>query len=222
MKHHLRAVTILIAVAIMGTVTARATASTGMVSFRVEKGDTYTNLFGPDWEKAYRQNKVTVIRGGKPVTSPDILIEGSVVSVTEDVRVTPKASSRLAALKQRRAELETRLASLMPNLVTVPEGQATAEECRRRLSSQQQFAADVDFAARELAHLEKLAQNAGIRHAEPQHVPSWWIGVGGLLATVLAVAIFWKRQRPQYPEGAARYQEALAAVQSAFRNVRVG
>src|SRR5437868_2563845 len=67
---------------------------TRTVSLRVERGDTFLNLFGSDWQKAYEQNRLTVFRQGRPVTSPDVLVEGMVVRVSSDVALTPRAVAR--------------------------------------------------------------------------------------------------------------------------------
>jgi len=217
MKQHLRTVKALVAVAILGAITGVASESAGVVSFRVDRGDTYTNLFGPDWEKAYRQNKVTVIRGGRSVTSPDILVEGSVISVTEDVRLTSRASARVAVLNQRRTELRARLTALAPKVATAPATLAAVEECRKLLDSEEYFGADVEFAAREVAQLERLVQNADVPRPTSQPAWSWWwIALAASFGIALAIAIFWQRQRPQYPEGTARYRETLDDVKVAF------
>jgi hypothetical protein len=49
----------------------------------------------------------------------------------------------------------------------------------------------------------------------------WWMVA--LAATVLSLTgvIFWRRQRPVYPEGQARYRESLKDVQTAFRHAGV-
>jgi hypothetical protein len=220
MRSHLRTLGVLATAVTISTAALKPAACASFVSLRVEQGDTYTNLFGPDWQKAYRQNKMTVVRNGRPVTSADILIEGSVISVTGDVRLTPRASARLAALSKRRSDLTGRLADLAPRLATAPQAQAVAEECRKQLADDKHFAADVDFIEREIAHLEALVLTVDVPRPRPQSqsTNSWWLGFA-VAATALATAILWKRQRPRYPEGAARYREALSDLRAAFRHV---
>jgi hypothetical protein len=214
MKQHLRVAMTLIVGANPGV----AAQLSGLFTFRVEKGDTYTNLFGQDWEKAYRQNKVTVIRGGRPVTSPDILVEGSEISVTGDVRLTARASARVAALNKRRAELRARLTAFAPKLAQSPEALAAMEDCRRILDNDVHFGADVEFASGEVARLEFLVHNALAPQPAPQPArPWWWIALAAFVGVPLAIAIFWKRLRPRYPEGTARYREAFDDVKAAFK-----
>jgi LPXTG-motif cell wall-anchored protein len=209
------------AIAVLVISNASAQTPTGSISFLVTKGDTYINLFGPGWEKAYRQNKVTLMRAGRAVSSPDILVEGSILTVTSDVDLTRRASSRVQALQQRRVELQARLEALAPKFVSFPEAQRAVADCLRLLESVPQFAADVEFADREVSHLERLARNRSVSLPVRRPASSWWIILVGVVALVLASSIFWRRKRAMYPEGAARYHEALADVQAAVRRVGV-
>jgi hypothetical protein len=162
MRARSEAITFGAAIAVLVISTLSAQTPTGSISFRVTKGDTYINLFEPGWEKAYRQNKVTLMRAGRAVSSPDILVEGSILTVTSDVDLTRRASSRVQALQQRRADLQARLEALAPKFVSVPEAQRAVADCLRLLESVPQFAADVEFADREVSHLERLARNRSV------------------------------------------------------------
>ena len=148
MKNRLQAASMMIVATSLLTATTQAEAVRAPVNFRVERGDTYINLFGRDWEKAYRQNKMTVMRDGKPITSPDILVEGSVISISADVHLSPRAWARVNALRQRRTQLAAKLAALEPRLADNPQAQTAVAECRRLLENDLRFAADVEFAAR--------------------------------------------------------------------------
>jgi hypothetical protein len=117
MRTSLRTAITGVAVAALIISTANAQTLAASISFRVAKGDTYINLFGPDWAKAYRQNKVTVMRAGRPISSPDIL---GTITVSGDVELTPRAWSRVQMVQQRHADLQARLAALTPKLVDHP------------------------------------------------------------------------------------------------------
>jgi hypothetical protein len=164
---------------------------------------------------------VTVIRSGKPVSSPDILIENTIITVTADVRLTPRASSRMDALNQQRQELGAKLAELAPKLSKMSNAQATVSECQHILNDDLRFGADLDFVARSIAHLERLAQNqlgSGSQRPPMQIINTGPVFTVALVGALLTVAIFWPRNRPAYPAGAARYREALADVGAAFKN----
>jgi hypothetical protein len=109
-----------VAIAASAISTASAQPLADSISFRVDKGDTYINLFGQDWEKAYRQNNLTVVRAGHRISSPDILVEDSVITVSGDVELTPRAWSRVQMLQRRHADLQARLAPLAPKLFDQP------------------------------------------------------------------------------------------------------
>ncbi|HEY6344097.1 MAG TPA: hypothetical protein VIY49_21590 [Bryobacteraceae bacterium] len=192
--------------------------STSGVTFRIERGDTYMNLFGADWEKAYHQNKTTVVRSGRPVTSPDILVEGSILTVSRDVHLSARALARLATLQRRREQLKARLVSLGPTLSKLPEAQAIAVQCRDLLNNDLRFAADVEFAEREVAHLERLARgpmppNTG----STARFPLLYVLAVCLTLACISIVGLWRRARPRYPEGSVRYQQALSDVKTAFK-----
>lgn len=211
---------VLIALAVVTAATTRAdNGSPATIAFRVQQGDTFSNLFGPDWEKAYRQNRVTVVRSGRPVTSPDVLIEGSIVAVTPDTRLRPRAVARLSALSHRREELSAQLAQLAPMLARVPAAQVFAAECREILANDIRFASDLDYLARQITQMRRLADSYEPLPPPRQRpiLPTWWVPVTALIAIVFAVTIFWRRSRPTYPEGAVRCREALADIEAALR-----
>lgn len=207
------------------TLAARASEPWG-VSFRVERGDTFTNLFGPDWQKAYEQNKVTVFRREAPVTSPDVLVEGMVVRVSSDVSLTPRAAARCGALNARRERLSARLAALEAGLGDDTQTHEAAARVRRLLEDPLRFPADVEFAERQVEYLEASAAPQASRATAAAALPARAEGRGlyvllALLAcAALAYALYAsrRRQRPQYPEADARYREALADMKAAFRS----
>lgn len=196
------------------------------VSFRVERGDTFSNLFGSDWQKAYEQNRLTVFRRGRPVTSPDILLEGMVVRVSSDVGLTPRAVARCGALSARREHLAARLAALEGRLSGDPRAQGLAADTRRLLEDDLRFAADVDFAARQVEHLESLSRSPTL----PEPLSQGIVGDGTdrgrhyllaallLMAAALGALSLRRRRLPPYPAGAARYNEALADLKGTFRS----
>jgi hypothetical protein len=187
------------------------------VTFRIERGDTYLNLFGANWEKAYHQNKMTVVRSGRPVTSPDILIEGSILTVSRDVHLSARALARVATLQHRREQLKARLVSLGPTLSNVPEAQVIAVQCRNLLNNDLRFAADVEFAEREVAHLERLGRGpAPPNTGSTARLPRLYVLAVCLTLTCVSVGL-WRRTRPRYPEGSARYEQAVSDVKTAFK-----
>lgn len=207
------------------TLAARA-AEPGGHSFRVERGDTFSNLFGPDWQKAYEQNKVTVFRRGSPVNSPDVLVEGMVVRVSSDVSLTPRAAARCTALTSRRERLGERLAALEQRLRDDAQASAAAAQVRRLLEDPLRFPADVEFAERQVEYLEVLAARPA-----PQVVPGaagptvadgrkLLVPLSLLTCAALAFALYAsrRRRRPQYPEADARYRETVTDLKAAFRS----
>ncbi len=207
---------------------ARASEPWG-VSFRVERGDTFTNLFGPDWQKAYEQNKVTVFRREVPVTSPDVLVEGMVVRVSSDVSLTPRAAARCGDLNARREQISARLAALEGRLGDDARAREAAARVRRLLEDPLRFSADVEFAERQVEYLEASAARQAAAASTAAAIPARAEGRGlylllALLACVaLAYALYASRRRrcPQYPEANARYREALADLKAAFRSAGV-
>lgn len=198
------------------------------ISFRVERGDTFTNLFGSDWQKAYEQNKLTVFRKGRPITSPDILIEGMVVRVSSDVGLMPRAVARCGDLRKRREHLSARLAALEQQIGDDPQARSVATDARRLLDDDLRFAADVDFAARQVEYLESLSQRSAMsvhkaiavtpNEADGRH---FYAAMGVLVALFLASTFYVTRRkpRPQYPEADARYREVMAELKQSFSSV---
>src|SRR4051794_23226671 len=64
------------------------------IVLRVEPGDTLLTLFGDDWLRAWTGNQIYVRRHGVLVSSPDILIAGTMLHVPRDIRMTPRALGR--------------------------------------------------------------------------------------------------------------------------------
>ena len=196
------------------------------ISFRVEYGDTFTNLFGSDWQKAYEQNKLTVLRKGRPITSPDILIEGMIVRVSSDVGLTPRAVARCGELRKRREQLAARLTALGLQIGDDLQARSVAADARQLLEDDLRFAADVDFVARQVEYLESLARHPAtstpeVRAVIPNEASRWrlYAVTGLLIAGAFASALYVARRkpRPQYPEADARYREVVAGLKEAFR-----
>jgi hypothetical protein len=198
------------------------------ISFRVEHGDTFTNLFGSDWQKAYEQNKLTVFRRGRPITSPDILIEGMIVRVSSDVGLTPRAVARCGELRERRDQLSAKLVALEQRLSDDTQARETAAETRRLLEDEMRFAADIDFAARQIEYLEEMTRRPAIPVPEKVEVRPMasdglllYVSLVLLACAALAGAFYVtrRRERPRYPEADARYREVIADLKGAFRSV---
>jgi hypothetical protein len=201
----------LMVMAVITTVTAAELHSGGHIVFRAERGDTFGNLFGPDWQKAFDQNQTTVIRNGKPVTSPDILLEGAILHVGGDVRLTPRALGRMDSLVKRRAALRQRLEGLTGS--TGPAAAARAADLRRMLNDDLRYVSDLEFIEREVSTLEVAgppAQNSA--------QSSWTWTVAGLAAAAILLA--WAglaRRRKEGPGGDARVTAALSDLDQALR-----
>lgn len=190
------------------------------VSFRVERGDTYTSLFGHDWQKAFAQNRIVVVRDGKLVCSPDILVEGAVISVSADVRLTPQAQSRCAEIEQAREHLIARLARVEHALGSSdPDVQA----CKRLLSGSAQYVASAEFAAERIALLE----NRSTQHSDPVALLVEPAGdrLSALVSASLTGAliallwVLWYRRRRMSWSGAVRYQAARDRFETILRGV---
>jgi hypothetical protein len=202
-------------------ITIPAVAQTSTITFRVIRGDTYMNLFGPDWEKAYRQNRMTAVRAGHTLTSPDLLVENSIVTVSPEVRLTPRAWNRLQELQQRRTALKSRLDTLTPKLREDPGLQRTAAECRSLLDSGPRLAYDIPVAEEEIAHLERLVGNQPGVDLRILSGSRWPVVLSPIAGLALTLVLLWRRHRRVRPEGAARYREALKDVQAAFQRAGV-
>jgi len=181
------------------------------VSVAVEKGDTLLNLFGPDWQKAYDQNRITVIRNGHPVQSPDILVEGMVLQVSADTMLTNRAAARVDGLNQKRAELERRLETLAAKTSMQPGDAATIALCHSKLEAQQFYTADIAFVSEQVTELETAdraeasVSSGGIPWAKT-------IGLAlALLAALAIVAWLFKREKGG-TGGLARYEQADAQL----------
>jgi hypothetical protein len=134
------------------------------VMLRVEHADTLLNLFGQDWEKAFLQNQITIIRGGKPVLSPDILVEGQVLRVSADTHLTPRAINKANGLADRRAALKQQLTELGGK------GGPDAEligKLRHTLADDVQYAADIDYLEREAGRLLHQTHPAQLAPSRP-------------------------------------------------------
>jgi hypothetical protein len=91
-------------------------------------------------------------------------------------------------------------------------------QCRDLLNNDLRFAADVEFAEREVGHLERLGRcpvppNSG----STARVPRPYVLAVFLSLASTSIVVLWPRTRPRYPEGSARYQQALADVKTAFK-----
>ena len=177
----------------------------GPVVLRAERGDTYLNLFGTDWQKAFRQNHITVIRAGRPLVSPDILVQDQILQVTGDVFLTNRALQRVRGLAERRNNLQRRLSVLASR---GGEAGAKAVALRGDLDALR-YAADIDYLEREADRL----------NSTPPPTPTirrthWvWVASGALLACVVLGGIALRRHRSQGPTGDARMRAALRDLQ---------
>jgi hypothetical protein len=146
-----------------------------------------------------------------------------VVRVSSDVGLTPRAVARCGELSARREQLVARLPALEQQLWDDPQTRATVAEARRLLDDDIRFAADVDFAARQIEYLEALARRPEAPLQEPRTVsPGGWrlyTLLGLLVCAACAGALYVARRnpRPQYPEADARYREVMADLKVAFK-----
>lgn len=199
------------------------------ISFRVEKGDTFSNLFGSDWQKGYQQNRITIFRRGRPLTSPDIMIEGMVVRVSSDVALSPRAVARCGEFRARREHLSAELKALERQLADNPEARGLLFQTHQLLDDDLHFAADADFAARQIQYLQAIAKRKVIVSSPPPTAVdgSKWrmYAAVGLVALVILAAAFcvaYRKQRPQFPEADARYKEALSDLKATYRGMERG
>lgn len=223
MKSHLIAGAIVLSAALTGVASANelAKGSNNILIIRAEKGDTFANLFGQDWQKAYQENKMTVIRRRKPVTSPDILIEGCLIRVSSGMHLTQRALSRIDAFTKRRNDARAKLANLKPDISALPGAQGVAAACHRILDTDLLSATELDFVDSVVGVLERSAADPKPgQTSQPAPTQRTWPLVFALVGFALAGAILWRRNRPEYPEGEVRYRETLQAVQAALNSTR--
>jgi len=172
------------------------------VVLRAERGDTYLNLFGTDWQKAFRQNRITVIRDGRPLVSPDILVQGQILQVTGDTFLTARACQRVRGIAERRAALQRRLS------VFAARGGDAGEKAaalRSALDDDLRYAADLDYLEREADRLHSATQSTPAPHRAP-----WiWVASGALLACVILGGLALRRRPNQGPTGDERMRAAL-------------
>lgn len=180
------------------------------IVFRAEHGDTFGNLFGADWQKAFDQNQTTVIRNGNPVTSPDILLEGAILHVSADVRLTSRAIGRVDSLVKRRAALGQRLDGLAGSA-----GPAAlrATELRRILNDDLRYVGDLDFIEREISKLETVDLPA----PEPAKSTWIWVMAGPSVAAIFLAWVALRRRRKEGPGGDERMKAVLSDLDQALR-----
>ena len=186
------------------------------VVFRAERGDTFGNLF-VDWQKAFDQNRTTVIRHGKPVTSPDILLEGAILHVAGDVRLTPRAIARVDTLVKRRAALRQKLVDLVTTKATGPAAPRAAE-LRRMLDNDLQYAGDMDFIEHEIAKLEIVDPPA----PGPARSTLVWPIAGASAAAIILAWFALRRRRKKGPGGDERMQAVLNDLDQALHAPPLG
>ena len=152
--------------------------------FKVMKGDTFIRLFGSDWEKAWNENKIWVVRDGELVSSPDILIEGVVLRVPSTLQLTHRAAVRLEDLRRQRQELLQRLQRLKatPRGSALPDYAPRLADCEHLLADETRFAQNVEVAETLLAQLEMLtrARITSTRQHAASHSSSLWLGIAGV------------------------------------------
>lgn len=202
-----------LALLVMAAITAGAPGEpqpSAQIVIRAEHGDTFGNLFGADWQKAFDQNRTTVIRKGKPVTSPDILLEGAILRVTGDVRLTPRAIARVDTLVKRRAALRQRLVDLVTK-TSVPAA-LRAAELRRLLDNDFRYAGDMDFIEHEIAKLETVDPPA----LGPARSSPFWPIAGSAAAVIFLVWFALLRRRKDRPGGDERMKAVLNDLDQAL------
>lgn len=188
------------------------------VTFRVERGDTFRNLFGKDWYEAWRQNRIVVMRDGRALSSPDILLEGAVVTVTAGVHLTPRAQARVVNLADRRAQLGQRLEEIDRRLARSGRGQELLATCRRglaELDSHPQRTEELTWQLEELEALGGLLEPAPVRQSPP--APSWprtWLLALPLILLAFTGWMLWYVRTNRTREAKARYARAVKCFQS--------
>jgi hypothetical protein len=191
-----------------------------VVALRVEASDTYINLFGNDWERVWKANKIYVRRGGQLITSPDVLISGSIITVTRDVHLTRRASARLSLAATRRTAAEQRLQVLRTKLSGRVEAALPIAELERLLSEPERFVAQEDAVDRTLVHLEALASfvtaSTGELAKPGADIGFLWIGTPVFLAVLALAGIIVRRRTNRLPEARQRYAASLRAAEGAF------
>jgi hypothetical protein len=184
---------------VLGASTVQQPANTPVV-LRAERGDTYLNLFGNDWEKAFRQNRITVVRGRRPLVSPDILVQGQILQVTGDTFLTARALQRARSIAARRDALQHRLSAFASR-----EGDVGRKAIALRSALDDlRYVADLDYIERETDRLNSTTPIPAPR-------PTLWIplALAALLACVILGGLVLRRRRAQGPTGDERVQAAL-------------
>jgi hypothetical protein len=216
-------------VLMLASLASGAAGQQARISLKVKAGDTFTNLFGADWEKAYRQNRVILFRNGKPVSSPDLLIEGTIVRVSSDVGLTPRAVARCGELRARRDDLAGRVKALAETVAGDEAAARVLDQVRQVLRDDLTFAANVELATRQLQQLETLTTERRafqVQQAKVRDEASNWhsnavvtLLLAGVVVLLSVFAVWRRRTRPAFPEADARYREVLADLESSFRSV---
>lgn len=136
-----------------GLSSAAQTGETKTLVMRAERGDTFSNLFGRDWQKAFEQNRIVVWRNGAPISTPDILIEGATLSVTDDVELTPRALERIETIRTARRALLAQIEVLERKTGGGAVTTTITAELRRAVLDDVRFGADLAFLERRVAQL---------------------------------------------------------------------
>ncbi len=186
-----------------------ASAAQQPVVLRADRGDTYLNLFGADWQKAFRQNRITVMREGRPLVSADILVQGQILQVTFDTFLTARALQRARSIAERRVALQRRLSVIAA--LSGDAGEKTVA-LRNVLDDDLRYAADLDYLEREADRLNSATP------ATPAPHRTLWISVasGALLACAILGGLVLRQQQRQGPTGDERIQAALCDIQTTF------
>lgn len=191
---------------ILGASAAQQPASMPVV-LRAEPGDTYFNLFGADWQKAFRQNRITVIREGRAIVSPDILVEGQILQVTSDTLLTDRALKRVRGLVERRATLQRLLSTAISR---GGEARAKASELNQALVDDLRCVADLDYLEREAARLTSTTPPT----PASQRAPWILVALAILFASIVLGGLVLRRHRSQGPTGDERMRAALRELRS--------
>jgi hypothetical protein len=203
---------IIVVLSIVGCASIRALAQSGgdYLYMRVLPGDTLVGLFGPSWQGVWHDNEVAVVRDGREVLSPDILIAGSILRVRRGTTLTALAASRLRDAGRHRASAARRLEQFRRALAGRDEAQAPLAELERLISSEERFVMDEELIDSTLKHLEATTQFVDRRQRT-----SWSLKamVGVITAVVAAVVVlmFYRRTgRPDAGRDASRRFSASA------------
>ena len=122
----------------------------------------------------------------------------------------------------RREKLSARIAALEPKIGNNPAAQALLAEAHRLVDDDLRFAADIDFAVREIEQAEALVSKETTQSviAPPaQEAANWFVYLALVIVGMgigSSIYIVRRRPRPRYPEADARYRAVIADLGQRF------